>query len=116
MCTVNIATATKNKMHGKEVLGIPLKVVYRSVRPNKKHLNAEIKAIEVKALSLVKEDHQQQLRLLIAVPEIGPKTALFLSSVTDGFSKFETASQLCNYVGITPTIRASGSSVSARIS
>jgi hypothetical protein len=35
-------------MHGKEVLGIPSKVVYRSVRPNKKHFNAEIKAIEAK--------------------------------------------------------------------
>ena len=29
--------------------------------------------------------------------------------VTDGFSKFETAMQLCSYVGITLTIRASGS-------
>lgn len=34
--------------------------------------------------------------------------------VTDGFTKFETASQLCSYVGITPTIRQSGSSVRGR--
>jgi len=39
------------------------------------------------------------------------KTALFLIVITDGFKKFETASQLCSYVGITPTIRESGSSV-----
>jgi len=31
-----------------------------------------------------------------------------------GFEKFETASQLCSYVGITPTIRESGSSVRGR--
>ena len=42
------------------------------------------------------------------------KTALFLIIVTDGFTKFETASQLCSYVGITPTIRESGSSVRGR--
>ena len=42
------------------------------------------------------------------------KTALFLIVVTDGFKKFETASQLCSYVGITPTIRESGSSVRGR--
>ena len=65
-------------------------------------------------LSIVKEDHQQQLTLLTSVPGIGPKTALFLIIVTDGFSKFETASQLCSYVGITPTIRESGSSVRGR--
>jgi transposase len=107
-------TATKNKMHGEEVLGIPSKFVYRSLRRNKKHLNTEIKTLEAKILSLVKEEHQQQLTLLTSVPGIGPKTALFLIIVTDGFSKFETASQLCSYVGITPTIRESGSSVRGR--
>jgi transposase len=34
--------------------------------------------------------------------------------LTDGFDKFETAKQLCSYVGITPTIRESGSSVRGR--
>ena len=107
-------TATKNKMHGEEALGTPSKFVYRSLRRNKKHLNSEIKLIETKILSLVKEDHQQQLSLLTSVPGIGQKTALFLIIVTDGFSKFETASQLRSYVGITPTIRESGSSVRVR--
>jgi transposase len=48
------------------------------------------------------------------VPGIGPKTALFLIVITDGFSKFETASQLCSYAGITPTTKESGSSVRGR--
>ena len=96
------------------MLSIPSKFVYRSLRRNKKHLNTEIKILEAKILSLIKEDHHQQLTLLTSVPGIGPKTVLFLIIVTDGFSKFETASQLCSYVGITPPIRESGSSVSGR--
>ncbi len=40
---------------------------------------------------------------------------LFLIVFTDGFIKFEMASQLCRSVGITPTIRVSGSSVLQRI-
>jgi len=107
-------TATKNKMHGEETLGIPSKFVYRSLRRNRKHLDREIQAIEQKILSLVKEDQQQQLSLLISVPGIGQKTALFLIVVTDGFSKFDNAAQLCSYVGITPTMRESGSSVRGR--
>ena len=107
-------TATKNKMHGEEVLGIPSKSVYRSLRRNKKHLDKEIKGIEQELLSLVKEDQQQQLSLLKSIPGIGSKTALFLIVITDGFSKFENASQLCSYAGITPTIRESGSSVRGR--
>lgn len=55
-----------------------------------------------------------QLTLLQIIPRIGVKTALFLIVVTDGFKKFENAKQLCSYVGITPTIRESGSSVRGR--
>jgi len=107
-------TATKNKMRGEEALGIPSKFVYRSLRRNRKQLDREIKGIEEKLLSLIKQDQQQQLTLLTSIPGIGQKTALFLIVVTDGFSKFEKASQLCSYVGITPTIRESGSSVRGR--
>ncbi|MBA6154821.1 MULTISPECIES: IS110 family RNA-guided transposase [Gelidibacter] len=107
-------TATKNKMHGEETLGIPSKFVYRSLKRDRKHLDGEIAGIEERLLSLVKKEQQHQLTLLTSVPGIGPKTALFLIVVTDGFSKFETAGQLCSYVGITPTIRESGSSVRGR--
>lgn len=107
-------TATKNKMHGEEILGIPSKFVYRSLKRDLKHLDKEIKSLEDRLLQLVKQDHQALLTLLKSIPGLGQKTALFLIVVTDGFSKFEKASQLCSYVGITPTIRESGSSVRGR--
>jgi len=107
-------TAIKNKQHGEEVLGIPSEFVYRSLKRNHHHLNKEIGAIECRILELVKEDQQHQLTLIKSIPGFGIKTALFLIVVTDGFSKFETASQLCSFAGITPTIRVSGSSVRGR--
>lgn len=107
-------TATKNKIHGEKVLGIPSRYVFRSLNKTLKHLNNELKGIDAKLLSLVKKDQQKQLRLLQSISGIGLKTALFLIVVTDGFKKFETASQLCSYAGITPTIRQSGSSVRGR--
>lgn len=107
-------TATKNKMHGEETLGIPSKFVYRSLKRDQKHLDKEIAGIDARLLELVKEEQQYQLTLLQTIPGIGTKTALFLIVVTEGFTKFETAAQLCSYVGITPTIRESGSSVRGR--
>lgn len=107
-------TATKNKIHGEKVLGIPSPYVYRSLRRTLKYLDKELKGIDQKLLCLVKKDQQNQLTLLQSIPGIGLKTALFLIIVTDGFKKFETASQLCSYAGITPTIRESGSSVRGR--
>ena len=111
---LKMRTATMNKIHGEEVLGIPSSFVFRSLQRSKKYLDKELQDIEQKLLSLVKKDQQEQLTLLQSIPGIGMKTALFLIIVTDGFKKFETASQLCSYVGITPTIRESGSSVRGR--
>lgn len=107
-------TATKNKIHGEEVLGIPSKYVYRSLKRIKKYLDKEVLGIEKKLLSLVKQEQQLQLTLLTSIPGIGLKTALFMIVITDGFTKFENSKQLCSYVGITPTIRESGSSVRGR--
>jgi transposase len=107
-------TVTKNKLHGEETLGVPSKYVYRSLKRNLKHLDKEVEGIESRLLELVKKEQQKQLTLLKSIPGIGVKTALFLIVVTDGFTKFENASQLCSYVGITPTIRVSGSSVRGR--
>jgi len=104
-------TATKNKLKGEESLGKPSKVVYSSLKRNIRHLNKEIEAIEARLLELVKQDQQEQLTLLKSIPGMGVKTALFLIVVTDGFNKFDNAKQLCSYVGITPIIRQSGSSV-----
>jgi transposase len=77
----------------------------------KKHLEKELNQLEKKVLELVKKEHQHQITLLKSIPGLGIKTILFLIVVTDGFTKFENASQLCSYAGITPTERSSGSSV-----
>lgn len=105
------STVTKNKLHGEKVLGIPSKAVYHSLNRTLKHLEKEILNIESRLLELVKQEQQDQLTLLQTIPGIGLKTALFLVVTTNGFEKFEKASQLCSYAGITPIIRQSGSSV-----
>ena len=104
-------TQLKNKIHGEQALGIPSKAVFRSLNRSKRTLDKEIKSLETRLLSLVKEEHQQQLTNLKSIPGLGDKTAALLIVLTDGFTKFETASQLCSFAGTTPTIRQSGSSV-----
>ncbi|KKL53809.1 hypothetical protein LCGC14_2271660, partial [marine sediment metagenome] len=48
------------------------------------------------------------------IPGLGRKTSLMLIVLTDGFERFDSASQLCSYSGLTPIIRESGSSVKGR--
>lgn len=71
-------TATKNKLHGEETLGIPSKFVHQSLKRDLKHLDKEINALEQRVLLLVKQEQQHQLTLLKGIPGLGTKTALFL--------------------------------------
>ena len=110
------STATKNKITGEEALGRPSRFVYSSLKRNLEHLSKEVHGLESRLLELVREDQQHQLTLLKSIPGMGVKTALFLIVVTEGFAKFDNAGQLCSYVGVTPTIRESGSSIRGRSS
>ena len=108
------STQLKNKLHGERVLGKPSKAVYHSLNRSLKSIQDEIVLLETRLTALVKSDQQEQLTLLKSIPGMGKKTAMLLIILTDGFTKFESARQLCCYTGITPTIRQSGSSVRGR--
>ena len=112
------STAIKNKIHGEEVLGIPSKLVYKSLKKSLSNLQKQLNELESHLIELVKQDYQETLTLLQTIPGMGKKTAAMLIVFTDGFNRFEKANQVCSYVGITPIIRQSGSSVrgKARIS
>lgn len=104
----------KNKLHGEAVLGNPSKVVVGSLKRSLKHVQKEMETLENKLLILVKGAHQEVLTPLKSIPGIGSKTALMLVFLTDGFERFTSGGELCNYAGLTPIIRQSGSSVKGR--
>ena len=108
------STMLKNKLHGEAVLGEPSKAVVRSLKRSLKHLQKEVKSLEDRLLDLVKQVHQDVLTRLQTIPGIGPKTAIMLVVLTGGFERFNSASELCSYAGLTPVIRQSGSSVKGR--
>ncbi len=108
------STQLKNKIEGEITLGIPSKVVLKSLEKQLKTLEKEKKVLEQELEKIVKEEHQEDLTLLKSIPGIGIKTALFLLVFTDGFERFDSAKELCSYAGITPTIRQSGSSVKGK--
>ena len=108
------STGLKNKIHGEKTLGnsntLVVKSINRSLKSNKK----EVALLEKKLLEIVKKLHQALLTRLESIPGLGRKTSLMLIVLTDGFNRFETASALCSYSGLTPTIRQSGSSIKGR--
>jgi transposase len=107
-------TAYKNKVQAEQTLGNPSVLVVNSLTKSLKNLQNERKIIESSLLKLVKTDYQEMLTKIESIPGIGRKTAVMLVVLTDGFSRFESASQLCSFCGLTPVIRQSGTSIKGR--
>src|SRR5206468_7633603 len=69
------------------------------------------KELQQQMEALAKQHHQQMLRNLTSIPGIGMKTAMVLIIITGGFTRFAHYKQLCAYVGLSPRIFESGTSV-----
>jgi len=108
------STAIKNKIKGENTLGNPSKVVVKSLKRSLKYLQKEMVLLEDKLLEIVKLDYQELLTKLETIPGLGRKTSIMLIILTDGFEKFNKASELCSFAGLTPIIRQSGSSIRGR--
>lgn len=104
-------SALKAKLKGETDMGAPSPWVIRSMKRHMHALSTEIFAIDKELTTLIGKRYPGQMQLLEGIPGIGPKTSSYLILITEGFTKFETAKQLCSFTGVTPTVRESGSSI-----
>lgn len=68
-------------------------------------------ALEKKQQAIVEAHYQQTMENVTSIPGIGNKTATMLTVITDNFTKFSCYKQLIAYVGFSPRIYHSGTSV-----
>lgn len=107
-------TALKNQLHAQKASGVPNGAFKASAQKILEALEAEIAGLEQQMEQLARKHYQDQMEAVLSVPGIGPKTALVLTVVTQGFSRFESAKQLASYVGICPRVFQSGTSVKGK--
>lgn len=79
-----------------------------------RQLDQQIKDCERHLEVLVKKSFPELYARLLTIPAIGPKTALELIIVTDGFRRFEAVKALCAYIGVSPTTFRSGTSINGK--
>ncbi|MFO7867915.1 MAG: IS110 family transposase [Bacteroidales bacterium] len=81
-----------------------------------KNLNANLKKIEERLTTIIKEDPviEKNFNLISTIPGIGKQTAIYLLLVTKNFTAFNNARQLACYAGIAPFPYQSGSSINGR--
>lgn len=86
----------------------------KSINSVTETIDQEIKQIEKCMELIIKTHHQEMFDQLRSIPGMGSKTSLFLIVISGGFSKFNNHKQLASYVGISPRIFESGTSVKGR--
>ncbi|MCL6221014.1 IS110 family transposase [Zunongwangia pacifica] len=90
------------------------KLLMKKIDQQIKGLEKQLKVIEKEMVRLVETYHQEQFKQLQSIPGIGAKTAMTLIVLSGGFTKFTSAKQLSSYVGISPRIFESGTSVKGK--
>ena len=77
-------------------------------------ITSALSKLEDRLRQLIVTHYRHCFDAVTSIPGIGPKTAVLLICLTDGFSKFDDARKLASYVGICPRIFNSGSSIKGR--
>ncbi|MBD3904179.1 IS110 family transposase [Chryseobacterium sp. Ch-15] len=87
----------------------------------KMEINNSIKYLENKILKLEKEmdrlsleEYSETMENLQSIPGVGKQTAMMMCLITDNFEKFDHYKQLIAFVGFSPRIYQSGTSVRGR--
>lgn len=76
-----------------------------------RNINRNMVKLEEELDMIIEQEYMQENRILQSIPGIGRKTSIVLLAITGGFTKFESYKQFCSYVGLSPRIYESGSSV-----
>jgi transposase len=89
-------------------------IVHQVLEDQKKGIKQSLAQINQRLEHFALEHYRECYLAVQSIPGVGPKTALLLLCMTDGFSRFEDARSLASYVGICPRVYSSGSSVRGR--
>jgi transposase len=90
------------------------KTVIIGHRATLRHLEKQIATLNKKMEDLIESNEGLLYQNIQTIPGIGKKTALMLIVISAGFKKFSNAKQLSSYVGLSPRIFESGTSVKGK--
>jgi transposase len=107
-------TAIKNQLEAFNQLIVNDKIGERTLLSLLKKIKEEKNKLENRMLELITKHYEETFLLLMSIPGIGKKTAMMLIVISDDFNKFDSAKQMAAYLGMSPRIYQSGTSVNGR--
>lgn len=78
------------------------------------HIKKQVASLQAELVRLTQTFHQDLFARLQTIKGIGKRAAMTLILITDGFTRFANSKQVCAYVGLSPRIFESGTSVKGK--
>lgn len=103
-----------NQLHALEQFPFQEPSVQTALEQLRSTIRTQISALETKICTCTDEKAQAMVRKLVTIHGIGPITARELVIATNGFEQFENAKQVAKFIGLSPSIKSSGTSVRKR--
>lgn len=107
-------TAFKNQLHALKSKVRPDKTSIRIVEDMINNLEEQIKELEENMKELTQEKSGKSFEILTSIPGIGKISAVELITITGNFENFTNYKQLAAYVGVSPRVFESGTSVKGK--
>jgi len=107
-------TMLSNRMEALQSSGAACEDCLASIKQVITILRNEIKKLEKRMEVLACENYPTTMKLLKSIPGIGQKTAIALIVLTNNFENFTHYKQLIAYIGLSPRVFESGTSVKGK--
>ncbi len=108
------STMLNNQLEAFSQLPVKEKSVMSTLRSLLKTITAKIAKLEGKMLEIINNHYRDTFSSLQTIPGIGPKTAIVLIAITNNFKKFDDIKKLSAYVGLSPRVYQSGTSINGK--
>jgi transposase len=107
-------TMLNNHLEALEQMPIADQEVKRQTKKQIKALQKSIGKLDSEQSGLIETHYSATYTALTSIPGIGRKSAILLIAVTNNFKKFDHYKQLISYLGLSPRIYESGTSVKGK--
>lgn len=111
---VSSITRRKNKRESILQLGKDSGHLLKSVNRMIRSGETQIKLINAELKKLLDENFKEDLELLCSIPGVGPQTATAVVSKIGNGESFNSSGDLLSFLGLTPTMKQSGTSLNSR--
>ena len=105
---------TKRQLESFQATGLLTSSLKRELKQVDVLLQRRIDKFEIQIEKIGNIAYKETIERLKTIPGVGIKTAIMMSVITDNFTKFESHKQLTAFVGFSPRLYQSGTSVKGK--